>query len=161
VNEAASPPLHVVLLQPEIPGNTGNIGRLVVGIGARLHLVHPLGFRTDEKAVRRGGIDHWKHVDVQEHASSGAFWSWAEGRSVHLFSSHGQRPFTSARFESGDVLVFGRESVGLDEELVRRHGALSIPMSGAVRSLNLSNAVAVAAYEALRQIQPQLFEVSP
>ncbi len=158
---AQPPTLHLALLQPEIPGNTGNIGRLVVGIGARLHLVHPLGFQTDDKAVRRGGIDHWRHVDVQEHASSEAFWAWASGRRVHLFSSHAHRPFTAARFEPEDVLVFGPESVGLDPALVQRHGGLSIPMSGAVRSLNLSNAVAVAAYEALRQVRPALFEVTP
>lgn len=154
---AAGPVLHLALMQPEIPGNTGNIGRLAVGIGARLHLVHPLGFRTDEKAVRRAGIDHWKHVDVVEHADAAAFWSWAQGRSVHLFSAKGQRAYVHAPYAHGDVLVFGCESQGLPDALVRERGAWRVPMPGVVRSLNLSNAVAVVAYQALQAVAPATF----
>lgn len=151
------PVLHLALLQPEIPGNTGNIGRLAVGIGARLHLVHPLGFRTDAKAVRRAGIDHWKHVDVVEHADDDAFWAWAQGRPVHLFSAKGDQPYTQAPYAPGDVLVFGCESQGLPDALVQTHGAWRIPMPGVVRSLNLSNAVAVVAYQALQAVAPATF----
>ena len=83
----AEPPLHVALMHPEIPGNTGNIGRLCVGVGAALHLVHPLGFDTSDKAVRRAGLDYWKHVDVTEHDSEAAFLAWARGRTVIAFSA--------------------------------------------------------------------------
>ncbi|MCP4807517.1 MAG: tRNA (cytidine(34)-2'-O)-methyltransferase [Proteobacteria bacterium] len=149
--------LHIALLNPEIPGNTGNIGRLVVGLSARLHLIHPLGFQTDEKAVRRGGIDHWRHVDVVEHADLEAFWSWLGDRRVHLFSAAGEAPFTRCTFADDDVLLFGRESVGLPDELIAERGAYHVPMTGPVRSLNLSNAVAVVAYEAARQLHPEVF----
>ncbi len=150
-------PLHVVLYHPEIPQNTGNIGRLCVGIGAALHLVRPLSFDTSEAAVRRAGLDYWKLLDLTEHEDEAAFWAWAAGRRVHLYSSHGAEPYTRARYERGDVLVFGRESVGLPPELVAERGAFQIPMTGPVRSLNLSNAVAVVTYEALRQLSPELF----
>jgi len=148
-------------LCPEIPGNTGNIGRLALGLGARLHLVRPLGFETGEKAARRAGIDHWAHVDLQEHADEAAFFSWAAGRKVHLFSSHGAGCFTQVDFQTGDVLLFGCESVGLPSRLVKEHGAWRIPLEGPVRSLNLSNAVAVVSYQALQQIQPALFSGRP
>lgn len=155
------PLVHIALLNPEIPGNTGNIGRTAIGIGARVHLIHPLGFDTSERAVRRAGIDHWRHVDVQEHASAEDFFAWAAGRRVHLFSAHGQRPYTSIRWERGDVLLFGRESVGLPKELLREYGAFFIPVRNGVRSLNLSNAVAVVVYDALRRLEPGLFAEEP
>lgn len=151
------PCLHIVLYTPEIPPNTGNAGRLCLGIGARLHVVHPIGFSMDEKAVRRAGLDYWKQVDLQEHADGDAFWAWAEGRRVFLYSSHGARPFSAAEHRRGDVLVFGKETVGLPKDLVERHGAWTIPMTGPVRSLNLSNAVAVVTYGALQQVEPHLF----
>lgn len=151
------PVFHVALLHPEIGPNAGNAGRLCLGLGARLHLIHPLGFQTDDKAVRRAGLDYWKHVDVVEHVTAEGFWSWAEGRSVHLFSARGSAPHTQAPIHRGDVLLFGRESVGLPADLVDTHGAWQIPMTGAVRSLNLSNAVAVVAYAALQRVRPELF----
>jgi len=151
------PVFHVALLQPEIGPNAGNAGRLCLGIGARLHLIHPLGFQTDDKAVRRAGLDYWKHVDVTEHASAAAFWTWAADRRVHLFSARGEQAHTRCPISRGDVLLFGRESVGLPEALVREHGAWRIPMTGSVRSLNLSNAIAVVAYSALQRVQPDLF----
>ncbi len=151
-------PVHVVLYEPEIPQNTGNAGRLCVGVGAVLHVVHPIPFQMDEKAVRRAGLDYWKHVRLVEHADAEAFWRWAEGRPVFLFSSHGDRPFTAAAYPPGSVLVFGKESVGLPRALVERHGGLRIPMAeGPIRSLNLSNAVAVVVYEAMRQLRPDWF----
>ena len=152
------PRLHVALVHPEIGPNAGSTGRLCLAIGARLHLVHPLGFQTDERAVRRAGLDYWHEVDVVEHADLDSFLAWAEGRRCWLYSSHGARAYTSARYARGDVLIFGRESTGLPRELIRARGALRIPMPGNVRSINLSNAVSVVAWEALRQIEPHLFE---
>jgi len=135
-----------------------------VGLGARLHLIHPLGFRVDEKAARRAGIDHWRHVDRVEHADEAAFWSWAGQRRVHLLSARGSRPFTAIRFQLDDVILFGRESTGLPDPLVAERGAWRIPLRGQagqpsrVRSLNLANAVAVVGYEAYRQLLPEDFE---
>ena len=151
------PALHIVLYHPEIPQNTGNIGRLCVGLELRLHLVHPISFDIDEKAVRRAGLDYWKHVDLQEHADEAAFWTWAEGRQVRLFSSHGAQSFTQCPYARGDVLVFGRETVGLPEELVAERGAWKIPMTGPIRSLNLGNAVSVVSYAALARVRPDVF----
>lgn len=152
-----SPDLHVALYHPEIPQNTGNIGRLCLGLDATLHLVRPLSFDIDEKAVRRAGLDYWKHVRLVDHADEDAFWSWVGDRRVHPFSSHGERPYTACRYERGDVLLFGRETVGLPPELVASRGAFHIPMIGPIRSLNLANAVSVVCYEALRQLRPDLF----
>lgn len=153
----SEPVLHVALYHPEIPQNTGNVGRLCVGIGARLHLVRPLSFDTSAAAVRRAGLDYWRHLDLADHPDEDAFWSWAGDRRVHLYSSHGTAPYTRAGYARGDVLLFGCESVGLPRALVEERGAFQIPMTGPVRSLNLSNAVAVVAYEALRQLEPALF----
>ena len=157
---ATSPVFHVVLYRPEIPPNTGNVGRLCAGIGARLHVVHPISFSMDEKAVRRAGLDYWKHVDLNEHEDESSFWSWAEGRNVHCFSTRGGKPYTQASFQRGDVLVFGRETKGLPAQVVQEHGAWHIPITGPVRSLNLSNAVAVVAYQALQAVEPGLFGVA-
>lgn len=153
----AGPDLHIALYHPEIPQNTGNIGRLCVGIDATLHLVHPLSFQVDERAVRRAGLDYWKHVRLVEHADEAAFWAWAEGRRVHLYSSHGARPYTAVKYAPGDVLLFGRETVGLPRELVLERGAWHIPMIGPIRSLNVANAASIVAYEALRQLDPTHF----
>ena len=141
----SAPRFHLALMHPEIGPNTGNIGRLSLGLGARLHLVHPLGFKTDEKAVRRAGLDYWKHVDVVEHANAEAFFQWVAERPLHLFSARGARTYRHCPFERGSVLLFGRESCGLPAALVERHGAFRIPLAPAVRSLNLANAVAVVA----------------
>ncbi len=153
----AEPLLHIALLNPEIGPNSGNVGRLCLGVGARLHLVHPLGFSTDDKAVRRAGLDYWKHVDVVEHADADAFWAWCGDRRVVALSAHGRRPYTSVDWQPGMVLLFGRESVGLPRELVERLGAVHIPMTGPTRSLNLANAVAVVTYTAMQTLQPALF----
>ena len=154
----SSPRFHLALMHPEIGPNTGNIGRLSLGLGARLHLVHPLGFKTDEKAVRRAGLDYWKHVDVVEHADADAFFEWVADRPLHLFSARGSHAYTRCPFERGSVLLFGRESCGLPTELVERHGAFRIPLAPAVRSLNLANAVAVVAYAALQAVEPGMFD---
>lgn len=151
------PVLHLVLMNPEIPQNTGNIGRLALGVGARLHVVHPIPFSMDERAVRRAGLDYWKHVDLQEHDSPEAFWRWAGERTVRLYSTAGGQSFTRCAYRRGDVLVFGCETVGLPRALVAERGAYTIPMPGEIRSLNLANAVSIVTYAALQQIQPELF----
>ena len=153
----SQPLLHVALIEPEIGPNAGNIGRLCLGIQAHLHLVHPLGFSTDDKAVRRAGLDYWKHVNVTEHAHSTDFFEWAGDRDIHLFSTKAGKPYTQCVFKQGSVLVFGRESAGLSGALLSSYPSWRIPMPGPVRSLNLANAAAVACMEALRQISPEHF----
>jgi tRNA (cytidine/uridine-2'-O-)-methyltransferase len=153
------PCLHIALYHPEIPQNTGNIGRLCVGVQASLHLVHPLSFSTSEKRVRRAGLDYWKHLALVEHPDEVSFWQWAQGRRVHLFSKKVGPVYTQCPFQWGDVLLFGKETLGLPEQLIEQHGGWRIPMSGPTRSLNLSNAVAVVVYQALQRVDTQLFEV--
>lgn len=152
----SEPLFHIALIEPEIPQNTGNIGRLALGLNCRLHLVHPLGFSLSEKAVRRAGLDYWKFVDVQEHDSTTDFFQWASGKEIHLFSTKCQRSYRTASFSPGCVLVFGSESKGLSERIREQYPGLTIPMIGPIRSLNISNAVAIASYEALHHIRSQL-----
>lgn len=152
-----TPLFHLVMYEPEIPQNTGNVGRLCLGVGARLHLVHPLGFQTDAKAVRRAGLDYWRDVDIVEHADGERFWDWASGRKVYLFSSLAEQSYARIPFAADDVYVFGRESVGLPQALVTAHGAYRLPMVGPTRSLNVSNAAAIVAYAALLRLRPDLF----
>lgn len=151
-------PFHVVLVEPEIPPNTGNIARLCAATCSPLHLVGRLGFRIDEHAVRRAGLDYWHLVEVHTHATlDAACGSIAarQGRKPRrwLLSAHAARSYLDVSFEPGDALVFGKESVGLPPELLAAHPdeALGIPTLGAVRSHNLANAVAIVLYEALRQ----------
>lgn len=153
----SEPTLHIALMNPEIPGNTGNVGRLCVGVGARLHLVHPLGFDTSEKAVRRAGLDYWREVDVVEHESAEAFLAWAEGRPVLAFSAKARQSFTEVDYPEGVVLLFGRETRGLPDDIADRFPNVLIPAPGRIRSMNLSNAVAVGTYEALRHRRPAWF----
>ncbi len=160
MNSAVSsvePIFHIVMYEPEIPQNSGNVGRLCLAVQARLHLVHPLGFQTDAKMVRRAGLDYWNQVDVVEHADGAAFWRWAEGRKCYLFSSLSERSYTQIPFADGDVYIFGRESVGLPQALVDAHGAWTLPMIGNTRSLNVSNVAAIVAYTALQHVRPLLF----
>jgi tRNA (cytidine/uridine-2'-O-)-methyltransferase len=153
-------PFHVVLVEPEIPPNTGNVARLCAATRSPLHLVGKLGFRIDEHAVRRAGLDYWKLVDVQTHetladAERAIDAERPFGRVPHryFFSGHATRSYLDVRFELGDVLIFGKESVGLPDELLaeRADEVVGIPMSGLVRSHNLANSVAIALYEGLRQ----------
>lgn len=148
---------HIALLEPEIPQNAGNIGRLCLAVGARLHLVHPLGFQTDEKAVRRAGLDYWKHVEVTEHPDADAFFEWVGTRKIYAFSSHPGPVYTQIPFAPDDVLLFGRESVGLPPVVVERLGSYRIPMVGPTRSINVASAASVVAYQALQCLHPQLF----
>jgi tRNA (cytidine/uridine-2'-O-)-methyltransferase len=151
--EPLTPPFHVVLVAPEIPPNTGSVARTCAATASPLHLVRPLGFRIDEHAVRRAGLDYWHLVDLHVHETFDAFRASAPDQRLHLFSANARESYLAADFEPGDALVFGRESVGLPEELLRAHAerVWAIPTTGAVRSLNLSNAVAIVLYEALRR----------
>jgi tRNA (cytidine/uridine-2'-O-)-methyltransferase len=145
---------NVILHEPEIPPNTGNVMRLCANTGARLHLVKPLGFRLDEKSVRRAGLDYRELADVKVHESLEACLEALGQPRWFVFSTHGCAAYDSARFERGDALVFGAETRGLPAAVLEAcpvERRLRIPMLAGVRSLNLSNAVAVAVYEAWRQ----------
>lgn len=150
-------PLHVVLVEPEIPPNTGNVARMCAASASPLHLVGPLGFRIDEHSVRRAGVDYWHLVDVRRHLDFQHFLhAWSKespGGRLHLFSATAERSYLDAAIAPGDALVFGKESVGLPEELLDKYPdrAVGIPTLGAVRSLNLANAVGIALFEGLRQ----------
>lgn len=154
-------PFHVVLVEPEIPPNTGNVARLCAATGSPLHLVGTLGFRIDAHSVRRAGVDYWHLVDVRTHASFDDFlaaWSSASAHGgarparLHLFSATAKASYLDAAVQPGDAFVFGKESVGLSPELLARfpETVVGIPTLGAVRSHNLANAVGIALYEALR-----------
>jgi tRNA (cytidine/uridine-2'-O-)-methyltransferase len=146
--------LNIVLVEPEIPHNTGAIGRLCVGLGARLHLVKPLGFRITDKALRRCGLDYWEHLDLRVHDTWAAFLRDEQPAAMHLFSVRATRSLYDARFAAPCHLVFGSETLGFPAPLYDTYAdrLLRIPMPGPHgRSINLANTVAVAAYEAWRQ----------
>lgn len=145
--------LHVVLWRPEIPGNTGNIGRLCAGANVWLHLVRPLGFELDNKYLRRAGLDYWPHVRLSVHDDFGEIAEVFARERLYFFSAKGERRYTEVSYPPGAVLVFGRETKGLSESLLEGYAdrVLTIPNTPKVRSLNLSNACAVAVYEVLRQ----------
>lgn len=147
------PPVHVVLYQPEIPQNTGNIGRTCVAVGAKLWLVKPLGFQIDEHSVRRAGVDYWKLLDLQLVDSIGEIQQALPDRNFWYFSRFARRSLWDAPIELGDAIVFGRESAGLPEEILDLDSpyAIRIPTTEEVRSLNLSNTAAIAVYEVLRR----------
>lgn len=146
-------PFRVVLVEPEIPQNTGSIARTTAATNCGLHLVGPLGFRIDAQSVRRAGVDYWHLVDLHQHDDLDGFIAAHPTSRLHLFSANATRSYLDAEYRDGDALVFGKESVGLDPALLARFPdrVLGIPTLGAVRSLNLSNAVAIVVYEALRQ----------
>jgi len=146
---------HVVLYQPEIPPNTGNIIRLCANTGCALHLIRPLGFRLDEPRLRRAGLDYHEWTTVREHVSLDAFDAVHPRRRTFAFTTRGRRQYCEVVFREGDVLLFGPETAGLPDSVLARYPSerwLRIPMRPSSRSLNLSNAVAVACYEAWRQL---------
>jgi tRNA (cytidine/uridine-2'-O-)-methyltransferase len=147
-------PLRVVLVEPEIPPNTGAVARTCAATASALHLVGGLGFRIDEQSVRRAGLDYWHLVDLHRHDTLEAFVVAHPDSRLHLFASSASRSFLDADVRPGDALVFGKESVGLDRAILERYPerVWAIPTLGAVRSLNLSNAVAIAVYDALRRL---------
>ena len=144
---------HVVLVQPEIPQNAGNIARTCAATGCTLHLVRPLGFDISDKYLKRAGLDYWHLVNVEVHESLEAFLAQYPAARLHLFTTKAKRTYTQAQYRAGDFLVFGRETRGLDEEFLVQHpeACVRIPMREEARSLNLSNSVAIAVYEGLRQ----------
>lgn len=151
--ERLVPPFHIVLVEPEIPPNTGAVARTCAATGSVLHLIEPLGFSTDDRAVKRAGIDYWHLVEVHQHRNLTAFRTDHPDTRMHLFSSEARHSYLKADLRPGDALVFGKESVGLPRELLAQHRerVWAIPTSGAVRSLNLSNSVAIVLFEALRR----------
>ncbi len=148
-------PFHIVLVEPEIPPNTGNIARLCAATASRLHLVGRLGFRVDEKAIRRAGLDYWHLVDVRRHDDLAGFRQAFPEARLRFFSANVERSYLEADLTPGDALVFGRESVGLPRELIDAHpdASFAIPTLGPVRSLNIANAASIVLYEGLRRCE--------
>jgi tRNA (cytidine/uridine-2'-O-)-methyltransferase len=155
LGEVSGAPLHIALVEPEIPPNTGNVARLCAATGCALHLIEPLGFSIDDRELKRAGLDYWHSIDVVVHPSLAAFLDATAERSRWFLSTRAQRSYAQAPFASGDILVFGRETQGLPQELIDRESAraLRIPMRpGSVRSINLSTAVGVVTYAALARL---------
>ena len=147
--------MQIVLFQPEIPPNTGSVARLCAATLTRLHLIEPLGFKIDDKHLKRAGLDYWEFVDLHVHRSWDHFSGAVNPKRLWFFSKRASRSYTSVDYEDQDFLVFGPETRGLPQDLLDHNPdqALKIPMAGTgVRSLNLSNAVSIALYEALRQL---------
>ena len=153
--------LNVVLVEPEIPQNCGNIARTCAATGARLHLIRPLGFDISEKAVRRAGLDYWHLVQVTDYENLEDFFARNEVHQMWCLSTKAPRCYTEAAFEDGCYLFFGKETKGLPEDFLEAHRecCVRIPMREEARSLNLSNSVAITVYEALRQLEyPNLLD---
>ena len=152
---------HVALIEPEIPQNTGNIGRTCVATGSRLHLVAPLGFSLEDKHMKRAGLDYWPDLSWELHPGRDAFFASCPGGRFVLTRSRGGTSLYDHRFEPGDVLVFGRESVGLPAQVFQEVTGpqITIPMTGPTRSLNIANSVAIVLFEALRQLHVRGFPV--
>lgn len=145
--------LNVALIEPEIPQNTGNIARTCAATGAKLHLVGPMGFEITEKRVRRAGLDYWDKLDITYYESTDEFFEKNKGAQFYFFSTKARNVHSDMNYENGCFLVFGKETKGLPEELLKSNEerCVRLPMRGIIRSLNLSNSVAVGVYEVLRQ----------
>lgn len=145
--------LNIVLFEPEIPANTGNIGRTCVATNTRLHLIEPLGFRLNEKAIKRAGMDYWDELDVTTYIDYNDFLEKNPGAKIYMATTKASKVYTEAKFEPDCYIMFGKESAGIPEEILVEHkeNCIRIPMVGDIRSLNLGNSVAVVLYEALRQ----------
>ena len=145
--------LNIVLFEPEIPSNTGNIGRTCVATGTRLHLIEPLGFRLNEKAIQRAGMDYWKDLDVTTYLNYEDFLERNPGAKIYMATTKARKTYTEVAYEEDCYIMFGKESAGIPEEILIRHPdtAIRIPMNEQIRSLNLANSVAIVLYEALRQ----------
>ena len=147
--------LHIVLVEPEIPPNTGNIARSCAATGAKLHLVKPLGFSIDDRTLKRAGLDYWPYVDLEVHESLAEFLKEYKDMPMYLATTKGIRNYTDAFYEENALLIFGRETAGLPRDFIEKHKdrTIRIPMSKdtRLRSLNLSNSVSIVLFEALRQ----------
>ncbi|MBR4994102.1 MAG: tRNA (cytidine(34)-2'-O)-methyltransferase [Lachnospiraceae bacterium] len=145
--------MHIVLHQPEIPANTGNIGRTCVATGTSLHLIEPLGFRLDEKSIKRSGMDYWEHLDVTRYINYAEFLEKHPNAKIWYATTKAHQCYTDVKFGEDDYIMFGKESAGIPEEILvdNEETCIRIPMLSDIRSLNLSNSVAIVLYEALRQ----------
>ena len=145
--------LNIVLFEPEIPANTGNIGRTCVATGTSLHLIEPLGFSLSEKAIKRAGMDYWKDLDVKRYVNWEDFMEKNPEAKIYMATTKGRHVYSEVNYEPDCFIMFGKESAGIPEEILKEHPdtCVRIPMIGETRSLNLSNSVAVVLYEALRQ----------
>jgi tRNA (cytidine/uridine-2'-O-)-methyltransferase len=145
--------MNIVLLEPEIPANTGNIGRTCVATGTKLHLIKPLGFDISDKAVRRAGMDYWKDLDLSVYENFEEFLEKNPGAKIYMATTKAEHTYTEAYYGPDDYIMFGKESAGIPEEILLkyRETCVRIPMIGEIRSLNLGNSVAIMLYEALRQ----------
>ena len=149
-------PFNIVLLEPEIPNNTGNIGRLALATGSNLHLIKPFGFELSDKRLKRAGLDYWQYISLSIYENTAAFFATHEGKKMAFFSSHGEKDHWALDYEDGMFLIFGKESVGLPKELLAKYRAAiyQIPLfSDKIRSLNLSNSVSIAVYEGLKHLK--------
>ncbi|KPJ98738.1 MAG: tRNA methyltransferase [Desulfobacterales bacterium SG8_35] len=149
-----TPPFNIVLVEPEIPPNTGTIARLCGATDTVLHLVKPLGFSTDDKHLKRAGLDYWEYVKIVYWENFDAFLTAQDEKNIYFFTKKTGKPYTSAEFKPGDFLIFGKETKGLPDDLIRLYidRCYTIPMSNRkIRSLNLANAAGIVLYEALRQ----------
>lgn len=145
---------QIALIHPDIPQNTGNIARLCVGLNVRLHLIKPMGFILNDAKLKRAGLDYWEHLQLSVHESEEHFFKYIQGQRLIFLTTKTDRLYSGLSFQENDVLVFGSESKGLPPSYYQKYKELlfTIPMPGPVRSLNLSNSVAVVAYEAYRQL---------
>ncbi len=145
--------MNILLHQPEIPANTGNIGRTCVATGTSLHLIEPLGFSLSEKAIKRAGMDYWDKLDVTRYVNYEDFMAQHPGAKIWMATTKAKRAYTEVSFHMDDFIMFGKESAGIPEEILVEHeeSCIRIPMLPRIRSLNLSNAVSIVLYEALRQ----------
>ena len=145
--------INIVLFEPEIPANTGNIGRTCVAAGARLHLIEPLGFSLSEKSLKRAGMDYWKDLDVTTYIDYADFLGKNPGARIYMATTKARRMYTEISYEPDCYLMFGKESAGIPEEILvgNEENCVRIPMMGDIRSLNLGNSAAIVLYEALRQ----------
>ena len=145
--------LDIVLFEPEIPANTGNIGRTCVATDTRLHLIEPLGFRLNEKEIKRAGMDYWEHLDVIRYIDFKDFLARNRNAKIYMATTKAQKVYTEVEYEEDCYIMFGKESAGIPEEILLDYQdtAIRIPMAGEIRSLNLGNSVAIVLYEALRQ----------
>lgn len=163
-----SKPFNIVLVNPEIPPNTGNIARLCAATNSKLHLIHPLGFQISDKELKRAGLDYWHLLEIEEHKNWNEFCKKYDNKTKFWYmSTRGEKNIWDIEFNSGDFLIFGSETKGLSEEILNlsenKEHVISIPMNGETRSINLSTSVGIVLYEALRQltIEKKLFDVIP
>jgi tRNA (cytidine/uridine-2'-O-)-methyltransferase len=154
--KASKPILNIVLFEPEIPNNTGNIGRTCVGVGASLHLIEPLGFDVSDKQLKRSGLDYWPNLDWRIHATWAAFQkTLPQGARIFFIETGGDKTIYDQAFQPGDYLVFGKETTGIPAQIMNDAKPLTLPMPGPIRSFNLANTVAVVTFEAVRQFRVQ------